>query len=90
MEQIKNFIGGQLVDSQSDRISLIFNPATGQEIRKVALSTVHETEHAIESAHLAFQEWSKIPPLKPDCRICLYHCISVRETLSGIRWCKEP
>ncbi|MBC8948657.1 CoA-acylating methylmalonate-semialdehyde dehydrogenase [Xenorhabdus sp. TS4] len=64
MEQIKNFIGGQLVDSQSDRISLIFNPATGQEIRTVALSTAHEAEHAIESAHLAFKEWSKTSPLK--------------------------
>ncbi|MBD2797452.1 CoA-acylating methylmalonate-semialdehyde dehydrogenase [Xenorhabdus sp. 18] len=64
MEQIKNFIGGQLVDSQSDRISLIFNPATGEAIRKVALSTVHETGYAIESAHLAFDEWSKTSPLK--------------------------
>ncbi|MBC8954223.1 CoA-acylating methylmalonate-semialdehyde dehydrogenase [Xenorhabdus sp. PB62.4] len=64
MEQVKNFIGGQLTDSQSGRISSIFNPATGQEVRQVALSTVHETQHAIESAHLAFTEWAKTSPLK--------------------------
>ncbi|MEQ1961652.1 CoA-acylating methylmalonate-semialdehyde dehydrogenase [Xenorhabdus khoisanae] len=64
MEQVKNFIGGQLTDSQSSRISSIFNPATGQVVRQVALSTTHETQHAIESAHLAFTEWSKTSPLK--------------------------
>ncbi|AOM42733.1 CoA-acylating methylmalonate-semialdehyde dehydrogenase [Xenorhabdus hominickii] len=64
MEQIKNFIGGQLIDSQSERMSFIFNPATGQKIRQVALSTVNETKYAIESAHLAFKVWSKTSPLK--------------------------
>ncbi|PHM49271.1 methylmalonate-semialdehyde dehydrogenase [Xenorhabdus miraniensis] len=29
MEQVKNFIGGQLTDSQSGRITSIFNPVAG-------------------------------------------------------------
>ncbi|REF26369.1 methylmalonate-semialdehyde dehydrogenase [acylating] [Xenorhabdus cabanillasii] len=64
MEQIKNFIGGQLIGSQSDRISFVSNPATGQLIRQVAMSTAQETKSAIGSAHQAFKEWSKTPPLK--------------------------
>ncbi|PHM36782.1 aldehyde dehydrogenase [Xenorhabdus mauleonii] len=64
MEQVKNFIGGQLIDSKSNRTSPIFNPATGQKIRQVALSTADETKQAIESAHLAFHKWSKNSPLK--------------------------
>ncbi|CCW31845.1 CoA-acylating methylmalonate-semialdehyde dehydrogenase [Xenorhabdus nematophila] len=64
MEQIRHFIGGQLIDSQSNRIVSIFNPATGQEIRQVALGTADETQCAIQSSHLAFEAWSKTSPLK--------------------------
>ncbi|PHM56782.1 CoA-acylating methylmalonate-semialdehyde dehydrogenase [Xenorhabdus sp. KK7.4] len=64
MEQIKNFIGGKLISSQSVRTLPVFNPATGESIRQVALSTAHETKSAIESAHQAFEEWSKTSPLK--------------------------
>ncbi|WP_155271938.1 hypothetical protein [Xenorhabdus bovienii] len=43
MEQVKNFVGGQLIGRQSDCRSSVFSPATGQEIRQATLSTVHET-----------------------------------------------
>ncbi|MDR0219455.1 MAG: CoA-acylating methylmalonate-semialdehyde dehydrogenase [Enterobacteriaceae bacterium] len=64
MEQIKNFIGGKMIGSQSQRTAFVFNPATGESIRQVALSTAQETQSAIETAHSAFKEWSKFSPLK--------------------------
>nr|WP_314263073.1 CoA-acylating methylmalonate-semialdehyde dehydrogenase [uncultured Moellerella sp.] len=64
MEQVNNFIGGQLVASQSGRFSPIYNPATGQQIAQVALSSADETKQVIAVAHQAFAKWSKLSPLK--------------------------
>ncbi|WP_445493912.1 CoA-acylating methylmalonate-semialdehyde dehydrogenase [Photorhabdus sp. SF281] len=64
MEQVKNYVSGQLIPSHSVRFSPVFNPATGKQIRQVALSTAHEVEQAIETAHQAYNGWSKISPLK--------------------------
>ncbi len=64
MEQVNNFIGGEIVASQSGRFAPIYNPATGQQIAQVALSSVDETKQAIDVAHQAFAKWSKLSPLK--------------------------
>ncbi|MDV5226764.1 CoA-acylating methylmalonate-semialdehyde dehydrogenase [Providencia rettgeri] len=64
MQQIQNFIGGELVSSQSGRFSPVYNPATGEQIAQVVLSSAAETKKAIEVAHKAFPMWSKLSPLK--------------------------
>lgn len=64
MERIANFIHGACVTSTSQRIQAIFNPATGEQIREVAMSTPAETEQAIASAQQAFPLWSRQSPLK--------------------------
>lgn len=61
---IKNFINGEVVESQSQRISSVFNPATGEEIRKVKLSTASEVDAAIAAADVAFKSWSQQSPLR--------------------------
>lgn len=64
MQQIQNFIGGELVSSQSGRFAPVFNPATGEQTAQVVLSSAAETKKAIEVAHKAFPKWSKLSPLK--------------------------
>ncbi|WP_324682693.1 CoA-acylating methylmalonate-semialdehyde dehydrogenase [Bibersteinia trehalosi] len=61
---IKNFINGVAVESQSQRITSVFNPATGEEIKKVKLSTANEVEAAITAADEAFKSWSQQSPLR--------------------------
>lgn len=44
MEQIHNFIGGEIVSSKSGRFAPVFNPATGEQIAQVVLSSADETK----------------------------------------------
>lgn len=64
METVQNYIDGQLVASRSERFAPVYNPALGEQIRQVSLSSVEETESAIASAQEAFKTWSKLSPLK--------------------------
>ncbi|AWX13273.1 methylmalonate-semialdehyde dehydrogenase (CoA acylating) [Mergibacter septicus] len=63
-QTISNFINGSLIESQSNRISPVFNPATGEQIRQVKLSTINEVESAINAAETAFLAWSQTSPLR--------------------------
>lgn len=61
---IPNFINGQIVESQSQRSSFVYNPATGEQTKQVKLSTVREMEAAITAAQDAFPAWSQQSPLR--------------------------
>lgn len=61
---IENLIGGQRVLSQSGQTQPVFNPATGETIETLGLSSVDEVNAAIASAAAAFPAWSNTPPLK--------------------------
>lgn len=61
---VKNFINGTVVESQSQRMTSVFNPATGEETKKVKLSTPTEVDTAIAAADAAFKSWSQQSPLR--------------------------
>lgn len=61
---VQNFINGATVESQSQRITSVFNPATGEETKKVKLSTATEVDLAIAAADVAFKSWSQQSPLR--------------------------
>jgi acyl-CoA reductase-like NAD-dependent aldehyde dehydrogenase len=62
--QVKNFIGGEWVASKGEPIQRE-NPANTNEIVAVVTNaTKEDTIRAIESAHTAFQTWSKLPAVK--------------------------
>ena len=50
METVANFIHGECVTGSGQRVQAIFNPATGEQIRQVVMSTTQETEQAIAAA----------------------------------------
>ncbi|RZF23767.1 CoA-acylating methylmalonate-semialdehyde dehydrogenase, partial [Paraburkholderia sp. UYCP14C] len=64
VEQVSHFINGQVVAPSSDRFKDVFNPATGEVIRAVALASVEEVDRAVQAAAAAFPSWSEMAPLK--------------------------
>jgi malonate-semialdehyde dehydrogenase (acetylating)/methylmalonate-semialdehyde dehydrogenase len=64
MQVIENAIGGKRVVSGSSRRQPVFNPATGEQIAELPLSTVEEIDAAIAVAKKAQPAWGATPPLK--------------------------
>ena len=60
MTTIQNAIGGKLVTSTSTRTQPVFNPATGEAIATLPLSTVDEINAAVAAANKAQPAWA--PP----------------------------
>lgn len=57
---LKNFIGGQLVASTSDKSEIVPNPATGKSLAMVPLSNRQDLDQAVAVAKEAFQTWKKL------------------------------
>ncbi|WP_106766158.1 CoA-acylating methylmalonate-semialdehyde dehydrogenase [Paenibacillus faecalis] len=58
---IRNFIGGEWKASTSAQLEPVYNPATGEVIAHVPLSTTEELDEAVQVASEAFKTWSRTP-----------------------------
>ncbi|MFT4939996.1 MAG: malonate-semialdehyde dehydrogenase (acetylating)/methylmalonate-semialdehyde dehydrogenase [Paraglaciecola sp.] len=63
MNTIGHLINGEIC-TDAARTQDVFNPATGQPIRQVAIASAETVEQAIASAHAAFPQWRNTPPIK--------------------------
>ena len=54
-EVVGHYIGGQLVSGSSGRFGDVYNPATGDVARTVALASADEVRRAIDNAAEAWQ-----------------------------------
>jgi len=61
---IENLIGGKRTASSSGRTQSIFNPATGEAIDELGLSSVSEVNAAVDVAAAALPAWAGLPPAK--------------------------
>jgi len=61
---ISNLINGSSVESKSGKSQPVFNPATGEEIDQLGLSSVDEVNAAVAAAAEAAPAWAATPPLK--------------------------
>ncbi len=59
---VKNFIGGEWVESQGPLRDVV-NPATGKTIARVPISTGAEMDRAIAAAREAYPNWRATPPV---------------------------
>ncbi len=59
---LKNYIDGEWVASSGESLE-VDNPATGEVIARVPLSTAEEVDQAVAAAKAAFPEWRETPPL---------------------------
>ena len=64
MTTIQNAIHGVLQTSNSARTQPVFNPATGEAIATLPLSTLDEINAAVAAAKKAFPAWSNTTPMK--------------------------
>ena len=63
MSIVQHLINGELV-SKGERTADVFNPSTGQAVRKVELASRATIQQAIDSAKAAFPAWRNTPPAK--------------------------
>jgi len=61
---IENLINNQRSASTSGREQPVYNPATGEAIDSLGLSSADEVNAAIDAAAAAFPAWSNTPPQK--------------------------
>src|SRR5690606_2919979 len=61
---IGNWIDGRPAASTGDRTQDVFNPATGEVSRQVAISSVKDVEAAVASARAALPAWANLPPIR--------------------------
>jgi malonate-semialdehyde dehydrogenase (acetylating)/methylmalonate-semialdehyde dehydrogenase len=63
LETIGHLINGRKVEDRG-RVQDVFNPATGQVARQVALASKATVEEAIAAAEAAYPAWRNTPPAK--------------------------
>ncbi|GJB79922.1 putative 3-oxopropanoate dehydrogenase [Aeromonas caviae] len=63
MSIVQHLIHGELV-TKGERTADVFNPSSGQAVRKVELASRATVQEAIDSAKAAFPAWRNTPPAK--------------------------
>lgn len=58
---LKNYINGQWVESNSSESLEVPNPATGEVLARVPISTKEDLDKAVKAADYAFQKWKHVP-----------------------------
>lgn len=61
VKTVKNYIGGEWIEAKSEKVEDVFNPATGEVIARVPISSLEDVNHAVEVAKEAFEDWKEVP-----------------------------
>jgi len=64
MLTIENAIDGRRVAASAPRAAPVFNPATGEEIARLPLSSAEDLDAAVAAAKSAATSWGVTPPMK--------------------------
>ncbi|WP_158737044.1 CoA-acylating methylmalonate-semialdehyde dehydrogenase [Alteribacillus sp. YIM 98480] len=56
---LKNYIDGQWVEADNASYEVVPNPATGEELARVPISTKADVDQAVKSARKAYKTWKK-------------------------------
>jgi malonate-semialdehyde dehydrogenase (acetylating)/methylmalonate-semialdehyde dehydrogenase len=57
----RNFINGEFVDAQSQKLIDVISPLNGELLSKLHLSTSNDLDNAVKAAKKAFPSWSRTP-----------------------------
>ncbi len=60
---LRNFIGGEWVESSATSHHEVVNPATGEVLGQTPLSGAVEVDQAVAEAREAFTTWRRVPPV---------------------------
>ncbi|MGY0691982.1 CoA-acylating methylmalonate-semialdehyde dehydrogenase [Virgibacillus sp. FSP13] len=61
LKVMKNYIDDQWVESSCGEMETILNPATGEPIARVPLSSKEDVDQAVRAAKKAYPEWAEVP-----------------------------
>jgi malonate-semialdehyde dehydrogenase (acetylating)/methylmalonate-semialdehyde dehydrogenase len=61
---LKNYIGGRWVEAKGAEMMDVVNPANGEVLGQVPLSSPSQVDEAVQAARAAFPEWRATPPLE--------------------------
>src|SRR5581483_6291594 len=64
IQVLANYIDGKWIEDPAAELLPVENPATGEVVARVPLSTPETVDRAARAAQLAFQEWRTVPPLE--------------------------
>ncbi|WP_193065239.1 CoA-acylating methylmalonate-semialdehyde dehydrogenase [Oceanobacillus oncorhynchi] len=60
VNELKNYVGGRWIEAKTDKTAPVYNPATGETIANVPISTQEDVEHSIQAAREAFETWKDV------------------------------
>ncbi|MGC9195092.1 MAG: aldehyde dehydrogenase family protein, partial [Syntrophobacteraceae bacterium] len=60
--RLKNYIDGEWVEAQTDEYADVVNPARGELLARVPLSSSADIDRAVKSCAKAFEQWRNTPP----------------------------
>jgi malonate-semialdehyde dehydrogenase (acetylating)/methylmalonate-semialdehyde dehydrogenase len=63
VKRLKNYVGGEWVDSSTDKYVPVLNPATCDVLAECPESTYADVDQAVQAATAAFDEWRSTPVL---------------------------
>lgn len=61
VQMLENYINGQWVKSNTTKYEEVPNPATGEVVAKVPISTTDDLDNAVAAANEAFHSWKRVP-----------------------------
>jgi malonate-semialdehyde dehydrogenase (acetylating)/methylmalonate-semialdehyde dehydrogenase len=61
---IPHFIGGRHVTDRGQRVSPVFDPATGEQTGVITLASAEVVRNAVAAARQAFSDWASATPLR--------------------------
>ncbi|QYN25315.1 gamma-aminobutyraldehyde dehydrogenase [Amycolatopsis sp. DSM 110486] len=62
MQELKHYVGGKFVDSQSGRVLEIVDPVTGRAYCTAPVASAEDIDHALKVAAEAFESWKETTP----------------------------
>lgn len=78
VKQLKNFINGEWVPASSSVFDQVLNPATGEVIAEVPLSSREDVDKAVQVAEESFEWWRKTPVPNRTRILYKYHQLLVQ------------
>ncbi len=74
---MNNYIGGEWVEAKTNQTEKVYNPATGEVIARVPVSTKEDLNHAVKVAAETFKTWKEVPVVKRARILFKYHQLLV-------------
>ena len=69
VKTVKNYVGGNWVQTEASERLDVTNPATGEKLAELPLSSREDVDRAVRAAREAFPGWRRTPPLE-QARAC--------------------